>query len=381
MERYNLVELFKAPRSAIGPQRIALGALGLLAVHIVYLLFSYLAFLISGSSAPETWARFGLLPLPLFTELSTFAIIVFLLGIVICILVKFIAATFIARAAYMALRDNLFYTWKQAIRFALSKWKSITGTYLTFFLMIIPFIIGAKIMAYVGKIPWFGEILNAIATLPYIFSGMILVFLTLGFIVAILFGPVIIASTEEDGYGAAVQALHLTWAQPWRIILYGLLTLGLFLFAIFFFAFILKVGLIIYSILFMPLMHSLSPILDQALYFIQISLGMVDEWIRQMIGSTGSRIFYLKQFYQDLTLPLSTQIASIIVYISLVLAGYIAVGYGWAVWNTSLIISFLIFNKKMTDTNLLERKDSEIVEEEDETLIQPDSDDIKNLNE
>ncbi len=378
---FNYKDLFKAPRMAIGPQRIALAMLGLLAAHLVYLGFTYLALVMAGHNIFAVWHRFGLFPCAYALPLPFFSYVIYWIGLFFTAFILLLMNTAVARAAYMHLRENLFYTYKQALQFTRQKVISVIGTYVTFLFLIVPFIIGALIMALIGKIPWFGEILNSLATLPYIFAGMILVFFTLSLFVSFFFGPVIIATAEEDGFGAAVQSLHLTWGQPWRLIIYGITIAVLELFGILFFAFVLKVGLIIYSNLFMPLMHSLAPILDNALRLVQISMGTVNDWIVQLLGPSGTKWFYLKQDYEALVqaLPLSTVISSYIVYFFFLVAAYMTIGYGEAVGITGLVIAYVVLDKKLTKTNLLTRKDSEIATEE--TDASPSKEDTKNLSE
>ena len=378
---FNYKDLFKAPRMAIGPQRISLAMLGLMLTHVIYLFFTYLSILIGGHGIAEVWKQMGLFPCAYAFTLPFYSYIVYWIGLVLSAYALLLMNTAVSRAAYMHLRENLFYTWKQAIKFTNNKAVSVAGIYITFLFLILPFIIGAIIMALIGKIPWFGELLNSFATLPYIFAGMVLVFFTLSLFVSVFFGPVILSTSEEDGFGAAVQSLHLTWGQPWRLILYGITIAALEIFGIFFFAFVLKVGLIIYSILFMPLMHSLAPMLDNALRLVQISLGQVHDLIVNLLGQEGARIFYLKKDYEaiSLNIPLSTTVSSYIVFFSFLIAAYMTIGYGEAVGITGLVIAYVIFDKKLTDTNLLTRKDSEIEEEEEDST--PGQEDTKDLSE
>jgi hypothetical protein len=378
---FNYKDLFKAPRMAIGPQRISLATLGIIVAHVVYLVFTYISIMLGGYSISAIWTRFGLFPCAYGWSLPFYSYILYWIGLIVTGYILLLMSTAVSRAAYMHLRENLFYTYQQALKFTKGKALSVAGIYVTFLVLILPFIIGAIIMALIGRIPWFGELLNAFATLPYIFAGMVLVFFTLSLFVSFFFGPIILSTSEEDGFGAAVQSLHLTWGQPWRLITYGVTIFLLEIFGILFFAFTLKIGLIIYSILFMPLMHSLAPMLDNALRLIQLSLGAIHGWIVSLLGETGSKIFYLKQNYAALQmqLPLSTEVSSYVVYIFLLIAGYMTVGYGEAVANTALVISYVIFDRKLTDTNLLTRKDSEIEEEEESE--EPREEDTKDLGE
>ena len=381
MENYyfNFKDLFKAPRAAIGPQRIGIAAMGLLLAHAVWLVFSYLALLLNGTAPADVWYSHGLLINPFLFSLSLPAKIVSGTGAAAAVFMLLITNTAVSRASYMLLRGSLFYTWKKAFRFAFGKSRSIAANYIVFMFMISPFIIGGITLSVLGRIPWFGEIVNAMAALIYIFAGLALVFLTLSVFISFVYGPVIFSCAEEDGFGSSVQSLYLTWGQPWRLVLYGTITVFMSITAVLFFAFVLKAGLIIYSNLFMPLMHSMAPILNNALYYIQCSLGEFDAVIRSILGGSGARILYLKQLYILQDLPLSAQISSWIVYLSFLLAGYMAAGYGLAVFNTSLVISFINFSKRLTGTDLLKRDDTEIDEEESDIKIDPKEGDIKYL--
>ncbi len=362
---YNYKDILKAPRIAIGPQRIYIGTLGIAAAHAAYFIFTYLAIVMSGYDIKTIWAEYGLFPFILHFSLTQSALIVAWIGYILTAFFILLTNTAIARAAYMYLRDNYFYTSKQAIFFALKRSRTIISIYLTFLFLILPFIIGAGLMAVIGRIAWIGEILNAFATLPYIFAGIVLVFMTICFMISFFLGPAIIASSEEDGFGTAVQCMHLTWGQPWRMAFYGMLTFVLFIMGILLFSFVVKIGLIIYSSLFMPLMHSLAPILNNALYYVEVSIGGLDTFIRELIGSEGAKILYLKQHYSAIELTTSKSIASSIVYFFLMFVGYMIVGYGQAIINSALTMSNIIFEIKLTGKNLLKRKDSELAEDKE----------------
>ncbi len=362
---YNYKDIIKAPRIAVSPQRLYLATFGIAATHVIYFCTTYLACIVSGHSIGSVWQNRGLLPFIFGMELTLPGVLIGWAGIAVSAFSLLLTATVLSRAVYMYLRDNYFYTGRQAIAFAFRRAGALFGVFITFVFLITPFIVGALLMAAVGRIPWFGEILNALATLPYIFSGMVLVFMTICFGLAFFLAPAIIASSEEDGFGAAVQCMHLTWGQPWRLGVYGLMGILLFITGTVAFAFVIKIGLIIYSVLFMPLMHSLAPILDQALYYVQMSVGGLDAIVRDIFGEAGSRLVYLKKEYVALTLGPSAEISAVIIYIFLMLAGYMTVGYGYAIINATLVTGYIIIEKNLSEKNLLRRKDSEISEDSD----------------
>ncbi len=115
----------------------------------------------------------------------------------------------------------------------------------------------------------------------------------------------------------------------------------------------------------MPLMHSLAPILDQALYYAQVSVGGLDTLFRELFGETGSRMIYLKKEYSAVSLGASGEISAVIIYVFLMLAGYMTVGYGYAIINAGLVTGFIIIEKNLSDKDLLRRKDSEISDDSD----------------
>lgn len=364
---YSYKDILKAPRIAIGPQRIIIASLGIGVAHMVYLLFTYAALIVSGSEAQQVFATYGLFPVVERAALSAMGAALFWSGFFFTALTILLTNIAVSRAAYMYLRDNYFYTSKQAILFALNRTKSILAVNLTFLFLLFPFIAGAFIMALVGRIPWFGEILNALATLPYIFSGMVFVFITICFLISIFLAPAIMASSEEDGFGTAVQCMHLTWGQPWRLASYGFLTFVLFMIGMVGFTFVIKIGLIIYSIFFMPLMDSLAPIFNNALYMVEVSIGGLDSFIRDIIGGDVARLIYLKKHYAPMEITLSQSIASSIVYIFFMVAAYMVVGYGQAIINSGLTMSYIVFELKLTTKNLLRRNDSEIIDHKNES--------------
>lgn len=361
---YNYKDLLKAPRIAIGPQRLFIATFGMAVSHFVYIFFNYLAVFLSGHDIYIFWQKSGLLPVAFKYQLSTLSLIVAWCGVLLTIFLILLTNTALSRAAYMYLRDNYFYTARQALVFAAKRSTAIVFVYLTFLFLILPFIAGALIMALLGAISGIGEILNALATLPYIFSGMILFFMTLCLIISFFLGPAIIASADEDGFGTAIQCMHLTWGQPWRMASYGILATILFIAGIIFFAFVIKIGLIIYSVLFMPLMHSLAPILNNALYYLEISLGGLDRVIRGILGPGGSKVIYLKHHYMPEVLSMPQTIASYIVYFSFLIVGHMTLGYGQSIVNSCLTMSYVIFELKLSNRNLLNRKDSELPEDQ-----------------
>ncbi len=357
---YSYKDILRAPRIALGPQRLFLGTLGVALSHIVYFVLSYLALWMQGKALPAEWKSYGLLPVPLGAELDFWPRVTALLAIVFALILLLSSNTALARSAYMALRKNFFFTGNQALEFARARTKSVLGVYLTYLFLIFPFIAGALIMSAIGSFYGFGDILISLGTLVYIFAGLILLFVTLSMLISFFLAPAIVAAKEEDGFGTAVECMRLLWGEPWRLVGYGALTMVLALVFTFVFVFAIKVGLIIYSILFLPLMHSLAPLMDNALAYMQQSLGGVDHFLRTLFGEEGIRYFYLKKNYTPVHLPLSRTIASMIIYFFLMITGYMSIGYFLSIINSALVSSVVIFEHHLSDNDLLSRPDSQI---------------------
>ena len=363
---FNYRDLFRAPRVAFSVQRIWVSGVGLLVGYLVYLVVSYLALVVGGHHLSAIWFKYGLLPCAFAEPLPWYGVLIHWIGILLFLAIMLLTNTAVSRVVYMVLRDELFYTWTQAYKFALKKWVSVLGAMLTFLFMIAFFVIGALIMGFLGRIPYVGEIGTTLLTLPYIFAGLLLFFIVIVFVVGLFFVPAIIATSDEDALGGVFQSFSITFNQPWRLVVYTSIIAVLKAVGVFLFAAALKIAYRIFIGLFTVGMgEKLVQIKEYALQLLDKAFPSMYGWMQALPQGLGNYI-YLTHHHVAAALP-GTYVVSayIFAFFLIILAGTV-VAYAGAIGNAGLTIIYVILYKLHEDENLLEREDEELKEEEEE---------------
>ena len=118
--RFDYRDIFRSARLAFSFQRIWIQFVGLLCGYLGYIVFTYLSLIIDGKGLGGSWSRFGLLPYTSFTPLRI-SLIPFIIGLFLLLFFWLVTSTGVARATYMQLKGNTFYSWREAFSFALKK--------------------------------------------------------------------------------------------------------------------------------------------------------------------------------------------------------------------------------------------------------------------
>ncbi len=364
---FNFKDLFRAARLGFSLQRIWMNGIGLFTGYLLYIVFAYASLLLGGYSFGYVWSKVGLLPCAFVLPVPWYAMIVYILGLVGFIAFILLTNTAIARVVYMTLRDELFYTWTQAYKFALKKWISSLGSMITFVIIIAFFVIAALVMGFIGRIPLVGELGTALLTIPYIFSSLLLFFIVLAFGVAIFFVPAIIATSDEDALGGVFQSFSITFNQPWRIVIYTLIVGILEVVGFLLFVAALKISYIIFMELFRIGMGDKIVVIHRyALYVVDNALPSVQGWCQCLLGNFGQWLYLAAKHPVVAGAPGSVAISGYIMGIFFLLIGGAAIAYAEAVGNSGLTIIYIILYKIQEKENLLEREDDELKEEEEE---------------
>ena len=363
---FDVRDLFRAPRLAFSAQRIWINWLGLLAAYLMYLIFTYLSLLAAGRSLGKIWARFGLMPCTLAVNAPWYSRLIFLIGVAVAVAVILMVNTAVCRAVYMALRDEFFYTWRQAYRFALKKWVSILGAILTFLFMIAFFVLGALFMGLLGRIPYLGELGNTLLVIPYLFAALLLIFIILAFGVGLLLLPAIMATSDEDAVGGVFQSFSTTFNQPWRFLLYiglsGMLEVAAFFVA----ALATKWAYLVFSGLFsIGMGQKFQALSETALHLMNQSLPALRDWLDLTFGQASEWIYFSHGHPALVSSGYPLFVAGLFAFF-LILMGGVVVSYAEATGNSALTLMYLILYKKQEGENLLERDDEELKEEEEE---------------
>lgn len=367
---FNYRDIFHAPRIAFRFQRIWINGIGLLTGYIFYLIFTYASLLIDGTGLAEAWERYGLLACNFNQLQHWYSCIVFLIGSAAFFAIFLLTNTAVSRVAYMELRREFFYSWTQAFRFAFGKWASTLGAMLTFLFMVGLFAVGAMVMGFIGRIPVIGELGTFLLTIPYILAALLLLFIIIVAFIGVFLVPVIIATSDEDALGGVFQSFSITNNQPWRLLVYSLLTGVLEFAGIITLVFFLKKAFSLLCALFAVGMgEKFAKITEQGFYLIDKSLPQLYVWMEHLFGTFTSQI-YLSFHHAQLTLSASENIAAYIFVIFLLLIGGSAITYGEAIRNAGFTILYVDLYKIQEGENILEREDEELSRELEEESIE-----------
>lgn len=364
---FNYKDVFRSARLAFSIQRIWLNGLGLLAGYVIFLIFAYVSLLVGGYGFAAIWNKFGLLPCAFAMTAPWYSVLIYIIALIAFLAVILLTNTAVSRVIYMTLRDELFYTWTQALKFAWKKWVSSLGAMLTFIFIIAFFVIGALVMAFIGRIPFIGEIGTALFTIPYILAALLLLFICLAFGVALFFVPAILATSDEDALGGVFQSFSITFNQPWRILIYMSLLGVIYVVGFFLFGLAMKLSYHVFISLFsIGMGEKMVHIQQQALHVLDRALPAVYSWAHSLPGSLGGMLYLNNPHPIVASMPGSVVISGYILGISLMLLAGVVIAYAEAIGNAGLTIIYVILYKLQEKESLLEREDEELKEEEEE---------------
>ncbi len=378
--RFDVRDLFRAPRVAFSFQRLWIQFLGLLAAMAGYIVLTYLALVSAGADFGLAWSQFGLLPVASGQPLPWVSRILACLAILWLAVVLFWTAVAVCRAVYMHLKGNHFYTWKEAVRFSLKKKAGASvATPVAIALIILFTVIGGVVVGLFGRIPWgVGDVLGVGISLlsPIWFAAsLFLVFLGLALAVSLLLTPSVLATTDDDAFEGIFQSFSTLAAQPWRIALYGLLLAALSLIGFGVLAWFVKQAWIVMTrVLSAGMGEKYADISYAASYLFQNWIYPAVEWTRHIPASVSSACFFSSDFV-GVDLPAVQTVSAVVTAVFLAAFALAVAAYPLAILNSGLCILFLVLKKKKDDENLLERKDKEeeTGEEENEEAAEPEA--------
>ena len=368
--RFDYRDLFRAPRIAFSFQRLWIQFLGILAGYGGYVVLTYLAFLLAGANLGVAWSSYGLVPCPIGMPLPWHSKILFALGVVFLVYACLVTSTAVARAAYMHLKGNNFYTWKEAVRFALKKKGGAVAATPIAILVILFFVaLGGVVVGLFGRIPWgIGDVLGvgiSLFTPLWYAASLFLVFLALALGVSLWLTPAVLATTDDDAFEGIFQSFSTLASQPWRLIVYGGIIKVLSLAGFLVLAFFAKQAWVVMTrVLAFGMGDKWADISYAASYQLQNWIYPAIEWLRAL-PSNLSWAYLVPQEIIGTELPAVATVSAIVTAVFLVVIGTVVLAYPLAIFNTGSTLLFLALKKKKDDENLLERKDKEEETEEE----------------
>ena len=195
-----------------------------------------------------------------------------------------------------------------------------------------------------------------------IFFGMVL-------LVALLYAPAVIAATDEDAFESIFQLFSLVWNQPWRLLIYELLSVLLALFALGVLAFFCKRAVGLTNSLFSYFMGgNYADLANNGQALVQAWTAAGEGMLFWLFRGFTPLLYFTQEFYylpvQELARPTVAVSGYLYAFSLLFLAGWVF-SYGLSTLNAAHLLSYLSMRKHKDDVNLLERRDREEEYEEE----------------
>jgi len=361
---FDVRDVFRAPRLALSGKKILLQFIGLLVGYLGYLVFTYFAFLSSGSSFFQTWKFHGLFPLSDFPFVEWHSWLIFIIGCLVALICWLLASTMVGKVTYEQLKGDDFYSSKEAFRFLKKHFGPAFLSPLSMLAFIAFLIICGIVVGLLGKIPYLGELgIGIFYLVPLFAAALCLAYVVFILFVSLLLAPAVVATLKEDTFETIVQIFSTVWNQAWRYFVYtGLIgvmsKVGIFIFGYFSFRAVQFIHLT--CGVFMK--DKLTDISEEALSYITIPQHLLD-YFSNIFSGVNFR-FHLPEIGPGIYLNWSGQISAFLIAISLIFVIFMVLSYGLAIISTGQTLTYIILRKKKDDENLLERK-TETEEEEE----------------
>ena len=363
---FNVRDIFRAPRLALGGKKIWILLQANLVGYVAYFVITHLSFLLNGWSIVEVWSKYGLYPCLIGNDYSWVALVIWLLGCLAWIIAILLGATAVARVTYKQLKGDEFYSSGDAWKFVKKHWHAPVFTHLSIAVIVLFFVVMAAVFALIGKIPFLGELFFGIPYLLWFFGSVFVAYTTVVLVVSIFFTHAVVGTMEEDTMGAVFQNYSITWSQPWRTLLYLPLIYTLVYAGMAIFSFFMYMG---YGLIYIVFGHD---------SLMGSKLHRMVSWASDTVLKPieANNFFDVHSYLPDASGALGPMeyFGAVFVALSLFLIVGTVLSYGLSVKVVAQTIAVVIFRMKTDEENLLERKDEEELELENEDDWSLDSD-------
>ena len=221
-------DILIAPRLGWSVRKLWISFIGILIAWGVYLVFAYIAIYLSpvreNTEMSILFRHFEFFPTIIPTDPGISAWIVWGIGIALALCILLITALSVARIAFEDLRGNDVFQVKEALQFARTYGLTclISMSAIGLLCMIFPVTIG--VVGVIGRIPYVGELLLSVLSLPLFLWGLLGISVFMVFLFGTVLIPSITACMGEDVLEIIIQTFSSVFLQPLRLIGYEIVS-------------------------------------------------------------------------------------------------------------------------------------------------------------
>lgn len=366
---FNYKDVFRAARLGFSPKKMWVMFCGLLSGFVLYGLFGYLAQAAAGRSLADTWAMFGLVPLP-WSDFGFWSWLLWGVGFLIFVVIMMLAAAMTAKITAEQLAGNEFFEIKEAIKYLRETWPSILGAPLVIVSFLVFLLICGGLLGLWGRIPLIGHLTVSFLTVPIYFVCLFIVFLLVALAVALWLVPIVVGTTKSDTFDSLFETFSAITSQPWRLAVYTVLLKLVILAGLAVFAWFTLTGLgIAFKVLSLAMGQKFLDIAVSALaiYTPPAALNMLIGLINSGYGLSG-----LMPIAPCSDLGWAGHISAFILGMSLNLIRLWVLSYAASSWVVGQTIIYGIVVMKRDERNIFERKEEKAPEITEPSPAEPE---------
>ncbi|MBN1420771.1 MAG: hypothetical protein JXP34_18515 [Planctomycetes bacterium] len=228
--RFNWLDIFRAPKVAFSVQKIWILFVGLFPAYLIYLALASLAMGSAEGPFSAAWGRVGIYGCPFIVGGYTpawYGWILWGIGFLVLLSGFLLSGLGVARATYLQLKGETFFTWTEIYKFVLKYWKSVLTSPVGLLAFIVGYALAGACIGLVGRIPYVGGLWIAGLSFFWIWCAVFLLFLIIAFIFSVLLAPAVISTTRGDFFEVITETFSCAFNEPWRLFLYEITIGGL----------------------------------------------------------------------------------------------------------------------------------------------------------
>jgi len=364
---YNFKDLFRCTRLGLSIKKMFVMLCSFLVGMLAYTIFTYIAYMVNGSSFSIIWSTYKFMPVPVFgyTALTWYAWLIWGIGAILFFIAFIFGQTAVAKITFEQLKGNEFYEMKESVKYAFKYWKSAFLAPVTLVILIALMFLGAFLFGLIGRIPYFGPLFILLIIVPIIFGALFTVYLLIVLFVSLFVSPVVTGTSKSDTFDTLFEIFSLVWDHPWRLVVWSGLIGALSGLGFFVFSIIVKYTLELTRwALAMWNNGSWLKIWSNAFYFLPpVPAYTISE---KIAGYVSPFMLTMHNFSGGNWAVVFT---SVIIGLLFYVIGFAVVSYFVTSWTAGLTILYINLVKMKDDVNLLEEKEEEFdeIEEAGET--------------
>jgi len=367
--KFDVRDIFLTPRLALSGKKIWVQLLGLATGWLIYTVLAYIALLVNGVALVDIWKIYHFFP---YICCSAFPIawyswVIYGIGVLAWVMVFLQASVAVARITYKQMKGDEFFSSGDSFKYVKKHGVAAIMGPVSILLIIAFFVIMAIIAAWIAKWPVLDIIFLGLPYLLYFIVSTFVVYTTVVFAISLILAPAIVGTAEEDTMETVFQSYSTLWAQPWRLVLYEGIVVGLTAVATFIYGWALILGYQFFNLVFGQswLMDGkIARIVEQASsYLFGVNSPLTEAISRFFCIDTAASLGMVKPLFLGTTDVITIVLVTIALF---VIAGTV-ISYALANFSVGQAMIYVILRKKKDDEDLVERKDEDELKEEEES--------------